>query len=437
MNKYLAVLLTLFIMSTSIAACGKQVEDGDIQETGSVVESQMDSTNSEAEETTENTTVDTTTESTGTESTTIPQIALEQKDIPDNEAMQFVEDMKLGWNLGNTFDAVDANHLTVELEYEKVWNGYYTTEEMIDAIKEAGFNTVRLPVSWHNHLVDDSYTISEVWMDRVNEVVDWCIERDMYVILNIHHDSSTEFVYPLEEYEEQSIAYLTAIWTQLAERYKDYDEHLLFESINEPRLVGHQFEWWLNPNNEDCKEAIACINRYNQVFVDLVRASGGNNATRYLMCPGYGASPDGALNNGFILPTDTIENKIIVSVHAYTPYNFALDAGGTDTWSIENQTDVTNMVGFMDKLYNKFISKGVAVIIGEFGARNKYNNIEARTEFAAYYVAAARARGMTCCWWDNNAFIGTGENFGLLNRSGINWVYPEIVEAMMAYAEAK
>lgn len=95
------------------------------------------------------------------------------------------------------------------------------------------------------------------------------------------------------------------------------------------------------------------------------------------------------------------------------------------------------MVGFMDKLYNKFISKGVPVVIGEFGARNKYNNIEARTEFAAYYVAAARARGMTCCWWDNNAFIGTGENFGLLNRSCINWAYPEIVEAMMAYAETK
>lgn len=433
MKKYISVLLALSIMCTSIAACGKQVEEGNNQETGSVTESQSGSANTDAENT-ENTTIETVPDA---QVSNVPEIHLEQKDIPDNTAMQFVEDMKLGWNLGNAFDAIDANYLTDELEYEKAWNGCYTTEEMIQAVKDAGFSTVRLPVSWHNHLVDDNYTISEVWMDRVNEVVDWCIERDMYVILNIHHDSSTEFVYPSEEYEEQSITYITAIWAQLAERYKDYDEHLIFESINEPRLVGHECEWWLNPNNEDCKEAVACINRFNQAFVDLIRASGGNNATRYLMCPGYGASPDGALNNGFVLPTDTIENKMIVSVHAYTPYNFALDAGGTDTWSIDNQTDITNMVGFMDKLYNKFISKGIPVVIGEFGARNKYNNVEARTEFAAYYVAAARARGMTCCWWDNNAFIGTGENFGLLNRGNSQWQYPEIVEAMMAYADGK
>lgn len=398
-KKYIALILTFLIMIINLTAC-------------------KTSGNTE-----------------GTGETPVPENPLETRDIPDNEAMLFVQELKIGWNLGNTFDAIDNNSLTDELEYEKAWNGSYTTEEMIDAVGEAGFNTVRIPVSWHNHLTDDDYTVSEAWMDRVNEVVDWCIDRDLYVILNIHHDNSTQYLYPSEEYAEQSIKYITAIWTQLAERYKEYDEHLIFEAMNEPRLVGHENEWWINPDNEDCIEAISCINRYNQVFVDLIRNSGGNNVNRYLMCPGYGASSDGALNEGFKLPTDTVEHRLIVSVHAYTPYNFALDAAGTDTWSAENQSDINNMVGFMDKLYDDFIVKGIPVIIGEFGARNKYNNNEARTEFAAYYVAAARARGMTCCWWDNNAFIGTGENFGLLNRVSCKWQYPEIVEAMMTHVE--
>lgn len=364
----------------------------------------------------------------------LPEITLESKEIPDNEALDFVEELKLGWNLGNTFDAVDSN-LTDEMEYEKVWCGRYTTEEMIETVKNAGFCTVRIPVSWHNHLTDDKYTISEAWMDRVNEVVDWCIDRDLYVILNIHHDNSTDYLYPSEEYAEQSIAYLTAVWSQLAERYKEYDEHLIFEAMNEPRLVGHTNEWWLDTNNEDCMEAVECINRYNQAFVDLIRSSGGNNAERYLMCPGYAASPEGAWNDGYQLPLDTADNRIIVSVHAYSPYSFALDAAGTNAWSMENQSDVSNVTSFMDKLYDKFISQGIPVLIGEFGAANKYNNLEVRTEYAAYYVAAARARGLTCCWWDNNAFIGSGENLGLLNRVSSKWQYPEIVAAMLKYAE--
>ncbi len=409
-TKYIASVLVFLILVVNLTACK---EAGNTEETDNIAETGNNTETQTGEKT----------------------ISLETKNIPDNEAMQFVEEMKIGWCLGNTFDAIDNNSLKDELEYERAWNGSYTTEEMIDIVKEAGFNTVRIPVSWHNHLTDDDYTISEAWMDRVNEVVDWCIDRDLYVILNIHHDNSTNYLYPSEEYAEQSIEYLTAIWTQLAERYKEYDEHLIFEAMNEPRLVGHENEWWIDPNNEDCIEAIECINRYNQVFVDLIRSSGGNNANRYLMCPGYAASPDGALNEGFSLPADTVEHRLIVSVHAYTPYNFALDAAGTDTWSMDNQNDINNMVGFMDKLYDKFIHEGIPVVIGEFGARNKYNNNEARTEFAAYYVAAARARGMTCCWWDNNAFIGTGENFGLLNRVSCKWQYPEIVEALMMYAE--
>lgn len=364
----------------------------------------------------------------------IPSFTVDQYSIPENEALQFTEELKIGWNLGNTFDATDCN-VTNELDYEKAWCGYITTIDTLAAIKSAGFNTIRIPVSWHNH-VDENFQISEVWMNRVKEVVDWAVACDLYVILNTHHDVSADYYYPDSAHLESSKKYLTAIWTQMADAFKDYDNHLILESLNEPRLVGTNYEWWLDKNNAECKDAVACINTLNQLFVDTVRASGGNNAIRYLMVPGYCASVDGACNENFVLPTDTAQNKIIVSVHAYTPYNFALNKTGTDEFSVNNALNCKEITDFMDRLYAKFIANGVPVIIGEFGALNKENE-QARVEFAAYYVAAARARGITCCWWDNNAFTGSGENFGLLFRTANSFTYPNIVKAMMQHAQAQ
>ncbi|MDE5598775.1 MAG: glycoside hydrolase family 5 protein, partial [Lachnospiraceae bacterium] len=157
------------------------------------------------------------------------EIEIAQKELPESEALAFVKDMKIGWNLGNTFDAIDCNWLSDEMQYESSWCGAVTTKEMIDALKEAGFQTIRIPVSWHNHLTDDNHTISEVWINRVQEVVDYAIDDDMYVIINIHHDFSKEYIYPSSEYLEQSKSYVTDIWEQIAERFKDYDEHLIME----------------------------------------------------------------------------------------------------------------------------------------------------------------------------------------------------------------
>lgn len=359
-------------------------------------------------------------------------------EIPDTEALSFVRDLKIGWNLGNTFDAIDCTWLSDEMDYESAWCGVKTTRELIAELKEAGFNTVRIPVSWHNHLTDKAtYEISSDWLDRVNEVVDYCIDLDMYVILNIHHDNNEEFLYPSDKYLDQSVKYMTAIWSQLAEHFKEYDEKLIFAGMNEPRLVGHNNEWWLDNNNDDCKEAVTCINTLNQTFVNTVRSIGGNNASRYLICPGYDASADGALNEGFLVPEDPADNDhhIIVSVHAYTPYNFALEYPGTDTWSSDKAKDKTNMVGFMNDVYKKYVANGIPVVIDEFGARDKNGNTESRVDFAGYFVANARARGITCFWWDNNAMTGDGERFGLIDRANLEWVYPEIVEAMMKYAD--
>ena len=372
---------------------------------------------------------------------TIPEVVIEPKEIPDTDGMAFVRNMKVGWNLGNTFDAITNAQKEDELSIEWSWCGEKTTKEMIDAVKAAGFQTLRLPVSWHNHVSGDQYTISAAWLDRVQEVLDYAIDNDMYVILNIHHDTDLEYCYPDKEHLEQSLSYMTSIWEQLADRFGGYDDHVIFESINEPRLKDTDHEWWLDMNAAECVEAVECINEWNQNFVDVVRKTGGNNATRYLMVPGYDASADGVLNDKFVLPSDTAGNdgKIIVSVHAYIPYHFTLQAAAenesTDHFDASDKTSTNDIDQMMEKLYAKYISNEIPVMIGEFGSRDKNGNLQSRVDCTAYYVAAARAYGMSCNWWDNNAFTGDGELFGLLDRKTVTWRYPEIVDAMMKYAE--
>lgn len=370
---------------------------------------------------------------------TIPDLNIESKGIPDLDSFKFVSDMTLGINLGNTFDAIDDDgYVSNELDIESAWVGVKTTKEMIDAMKKAGFNTLRLPVSWHNH-VDEDFNISEAWLNRVQEVVDYAVANDMYIILNIHHDNEKEYMYPDSEHFDNSLKYVSSIWTQLSEKFKNYDEHLIFEALNEPRLKGHTtYEWWFNTSAPECQDAQDCINKFNQKFVDIVRASGGNNANRYLMVPAYCATTDAATSNLFKMPEDTVENKLILSVHAYTPYNFALqapsDSGSTDSFDI-NGAGANEINSLMDKLYLNFVSKNIPVVIGEFGARNKNENTQARIDYAAYYIAAARARGITCCWWDNHCFdTNAGEAFGILDRKDCTWEYAGIAEGLVKYS---
>lgn len=361
---------------------------------------------------------------------TVPEIESYVCELPDNEAMAFLRRMGVGWNLGNTFDAWRDGPGN-EMDIEKYWCGVLTTEAMLDALVEAGFSTLRIPVSWHNH-VDADFTISQPWLERVRQVADWALERGMTVIVNIHHDESPDFFYPSDACYATSERYLRRIWAQLAERFADCGEKVIFESMNEPRQKGTDWEWWLDEDNPDCREAAECINKLNQVFVDTVRAAGGNNADRYLMVPGYDASPNGALSDLFTLPEDTADNRIIVSVHAYTPYSFALQDGGEDAFSLVAGPQTTEIATFMNNLYKKYVSNGIPVVIGEFGARDK-DNTQARVDYAAWYAAAAHSRGMPVCWWDNNAFTGSGERFGLLRRADCTWPYPGIVEALIRY----
>ena len=359
----------------------------------------------------------------------VPELTIDRRPIPDNEAMAFLKGMGVGWNLGNTFDATKGswNKNADEMTVETSWGAPRTSEQVFAVLKETGFSTVRIPVSWHDH-VDDDFNISERWLNRVQEVVDWALKQDLRVILNIHHDEY-QFL-PTSGHYEESARYVEAIWRQLAARFRDYDSRLIFESMNEPRIMDSGYEWNFSPASPECQDAAKCLNRLNQLFVDTVRASGGQNETRYLMVPAYDASPANANRDSFILPADTADNRIIVSVHAYTPYPFALQPGGVSSFGTTSQK--TEIATFMNNLYTRYISQGIPVVIGEFGAVDR-DNPQARVDFAAFYTATASARNIPCIWWDNSAFKGNGELFGILDRSKGSFTQPEIVEAIITY----
>lgn len=203
--------------------------------------------------------------------------------------------------------------------------------------------------------------------------------------------------------------------------------------MNEPRLKGHAREWRFDAADPDCREAAVCINRLNQAFVDMVRSAGGHK-DRFLLVPGYAAAPAHALSDLFDLPADPSPGRLAVSVHAYVPFGFALDAAGVTRFSPADVGQAGEIDAFMDGLYRRFVSNGIPVVLGEFGAREKGGPLQDRVDYTAYYAASAAARGMPVCWWDNNAFYGRGENFGLLDRQTLKWPYPQIVSAVMRYA---
>lgn len=333
--------------------------------------------------------------------------------IKDVSSVDLVAGMKIGWNLGNTLDAIGG----VGIMSETSWGNPKTKQEMIDKILEAGFNVVRIPVTWDGHFGEaPEYKIHDIWLARVKEVVDYAYNQGAYVILNTHHE---EWYMPTEENKEANAQQIAALWTQIAAYFENYDERLIFEGLNEPRLRGTSKEW------SGDETASQVINYWEQVFVDAVRATGGNNELRHLMITGYAASSSKSNLALIQLPED---DKLIVSVHAYTPYNFALNTEGTSTWDINK--DKYDIDYLMKTINDLFISKGIPVIIGEFGAMNKENEDE-RVEWATYYLTKAREIGVPCVWWDNNVYSGTGEKFGLLDRRNLTYPYPELLEAMM------
>lgn len=341
----------------------------------------------------------------------------EPQKIRDIPSVDLVKEIKIGWNLGNTMDATGGNDIGSEVS----WGNPYTTKGLIDAIKASGFNTLRVPTTWEKHLGPaPDYTIDALWLNRVQEIVDYGIANNMFVILNMHHE---EWHFPSYDNAEQAKEILTKVWKQIADRFENYNEYLIFEGLNEPRQKGTKDEW--NGGNQ---EGWDVVNEFNAAFVETIRNSGGNNPMRHLMIPPYGANSGKRAWSNFMIPED---DKIIVSIHAYTPYNFALNKTGTAEWSSTNISDTNEIDNLMNSIYDYFVSKNIPVIIGEFGSMNKDGNIAARADWSEYYVSKAAEKGIPCIWWDNGAFEGSGELFGLIDRYSLTWKYPEIVDALM------
>lgn len=326
--------------------------------------------------------------------------------------LEFTAGIKVGWNLGNTLDATGTG-----LDSEMSWGNPKTTEDMILKLKAAGFNAVRIPTTWEKHM-DESYTIDAAWMARVQEIVDYAYDNDMYAILNMHHE---EWHYPDNANKDAASARLEACWTQIAEHFRDYDERLIFEGMNEPRWKNTSFEW--NGGND---EGRAVVNHLNNVFVDAVRATGGNNEHRFLMVCPYAANCGESALAALELPDD---DRLIVSVHAYIPYGFALAENGTTKWVADRGNCTTEIDQLAEVLDRLFISKGTAVIIGETGAQNRENE-EFRCNWAEYYFGKFAEMGIPCFWWDNGAFF-SGEKFGLLDRRLLQFKYPLLTESIM------
>lgn len=312
------------------------------------------------------------------------------------EAHRLYSEMRLGWNLGNTLDAPRG---------ETSWRNPVTTPDMIKALKKEGFNTVRIPVSWHMHM-DEEHNIHPDFMERVGQIIGYVMDEGMYAIVNVHHD---DFCFqPTDEGHERGVKYLKDVWRQVSERFKDADpDRLIFEGMNEPRMVRDPNEWHLDMRDERSRAAAEYINEFNQAFVDTVRASGGNNLQRLLMTPSYAAGPAHAFMPEFRVPNDPSE-RTIVSIHVYDPQGLALMPDPGNTVFDEHAEKVIDYI--LDSANKKFVSQGVPVIIGEMGIVDK-NNPEDRYKWCRYFVNKAKEYDILCVWWDNG-----GREFKLLNR---------------------
>ena len=332
------------------------------------------------------------------------------------DPVRLCDNITIGWNLGNSLDAVGWGNNS-----ETSWGNPVVTKELILEVKKAGFDAVRIPTTWYRH-VDDDINVDEVWFDRVQTVVDYAYDEGMYVILNAHHENWYD---PYNSNQKDAVKKMKKLWSQIAERFKDYGERLIFEGMNEPRWRNTQFEW-----NGGNSEGRSVVNKLNEAFVKAVRATGGNNRYRALMIPTYAASASSL--DGFTVPDD---KSLIVSIHAYSPYFFAMDANGTSKFDPNNTNSTGELTWLADTLYDRFISKGVGAIIGECGTVNK-NNLSERINWAGYFPKVFGEKGIPVFLWDNNAF-GTGnETFGLLNRNTLTWEYPTYMDKLFKTAKS-
>ena len=360
----------------------------------------------------------------------------EKKYVPDTEAQRMSDAMGVGFNIGNSLDcSVRPGSNIKGLDIETAWGNIKITRQMIKAIHEGGFKTMRVPVTWHDHVSGPDDKIDPEWLDRVREVVGWCLDEGMFVQLNTHHDVFKNFLEPDDEGFPRAAEYLENVWIQIAEAFKDVSaDRLLFESMNEVRVWGASYEWTPDLEDPDCLHAMENINRLNQIFVNTVRKSGGCNADRFLIIPGYSTSTEGCCWDGFRLPEDTVKDRMLVAAHVYSPAHFAFKLDGGEDMTTFDPKDPKS-AGPIDerheKLYEKFVKNGIPVTINEFGAGDKDNDAD-RARCFAYTMAKAKSLGIQCCYWDNGKIKEYGDGMAIFDRKTCTFIKKEMLDALMS-----
>lgn len=354
------------------------------------------------------------------------QIAGKMRNIT---SQQLVEDMTFGWNLGNTLDVCQADrdgdgkineHVEAgEKVDETLWGNPKATKDLFTSLKKNGVNAVRIPVTWRDHMDSDG-NIDREWMDRVQQVVDYAYSQGMYVIINVHHDGGGDPKFGAWIIEESQKDYNTFlkkyknIWKQIAERFKNYSDYLIFESMNE---VG--FDTLYNKNKAD---AYNLINKINQDFVDIIRATGGNNAKRHLLIAGYYTDIERTCNSLYKMPDDKA-GRCILSVHYYTPWDFCT-CDIKHTWG--TNSEVRQMETLIGKMKKNFVDKGIPVIIGEYAASG--SDLSSCIFFIEKLNKLCSDYGIATFIWDSGSQV---------NRKTYKWRTPQYLEALKRATSGK
>lgn len=371
------------------------------------------------------------------------QYTAEAVGLTGQSAFDITSQMTIGWNLGNSLDSTDDN-LTIDSSPKKfamAWGNPEPTKELIETVKNGGFNTIRIPTTWYQHLYldesTDTYKIDAKWLAYVKQFVDYAYDMDMFVILNVHHENWVNVPQFTDETYNDASKKLKDIWTCLAETFKDYDQRLIFEGMNEPRETN-------NPNNAEWGDgeynSWNYINRLNKVFVDTVRSQGSSyNNERLLMLPGYHAGNSVSTVRAIEIPENA--GNVALSVHAYNPYFFAMDTSNMANHNYPGQSgygsDYKTELQTMFNSYKSIIAeKNVPIVMGEFSASD-FNNTQSRVNWAKDYLSMAKDAGIPCVLWDNNVVADgvedNGEAHGYIYRLTNTW-YPNsapVIEAMM------
>ena len=438
----LAAILSGIMVITGISACSGNAATSSENSSASTTTAATTT----ATTTTKPETVATTTTTTKKPETTTakPATTTTKKTEPapaatKGDSVKFSQNLMPGWNLGNQLEANSGGTPS-----ETAWGNPTITEKLIKQVKAQGFKSIRIPVSYLSKIgAGPDYTIDSKWLDRVQEVVDMCIDNGLYAIINVHGDGYYSIKggwllcgEPASEQKTIKAKY-KKVWEQIAKRFKNYDDHLVFESMNE------EFDGtYNNPNPEYYNN----INAYNQIFVDTVRKAGGKNNNRYLLVPGWNTDINYTAGDyGFKIPNDST-GRLMISVHYYDPWKFCggEEAPGIFRWgdsikgqAIRNRGEKHTDAKF-DQLYDAFISKGYGVIIGEYGAIDKTYKDSRSTAYRAYFAEyvnyAAHKRNIVTVYWDNGY---NGDNgFGLFDRKNCKVTQPEIIKGIINGAKA-